>query len=181
MSARVFNPHIMSEMRRVLRGGGHLDLSESDVRSPRDNNSLERIKKCLFGPIDHNECKMYVQQEMESHRDKASEKWNFDFKTGKPRPLEEGCVYEWKVMKTNEPVPEAYALARLPYLSQHADNSTTVKVDPKDSQSCCPSSSSSVTSAKRTVKCNKQTVITGKFHYIQVLLSPIAVLCNCFI
>lgn len=163
-----------------MRGGGHLDLSESEARSPRDNGSLERIKKCLFGPIDHNECKLYVQQEMDSHREKASKKWNFDFKTGKPRPSEEGSVYEWKVLKVNETVPEAYALSRLPYLSQHADSSsssTTISTikSTQENYPSCPSSSSSIVTSTRTSKCNKQTVITGEF--ILIVLSLF--LCSC--
>ena len=169
MSARVFNPYIMSEMRRVMRGGGHLDLGESEIRSPRDNNSLERIKKCLFGPIDHNECKLYVQQEMEKHREKASKKWNFDFKTGKPMPSNEGNVYDWKILKENETVPQAYALTRLPYLSQHSDNCTVLKSSDLDDTQNNPCSSSSITSAKKTPKCNKQTVITGEYS-LQFLL-----------
>lgn len=159
MSARVFNPLVMSEMRRVMRGGSHLDFGESGRQSPPDNASVERVRKRLFEPIDHAESKKYVEKQLAAQQEEASKRWNFDFKRGKPRPSNDGTGYEWGPVTAEEVIPEAYALRRLPYLSKHTDINTEDKGDDVGSSS---SSSSTSTMAKKT--CNKQAMITSEYN-----------------
>lgn len=160
MSARVFNPLVMSEMRRVMRGGGHL---ESGRQSPLDNASIERVRKRLFEPIDHAETKKYVENQLASQQEEASKKWNFDFKRGKPRPSSDGSGYEWGTVTSSDVIPEAYALRRLPFLSQHAD--IQAKEDTPEEVESQSSASSSSSTTKKSVQCNKQAVITGELRF----------------
>lgn len=164
MSARVFNPLVMSEMRRVMRGGSHPDYTEGR-QSPPDNASIERVRKRLFEPMDHAESKKYVEKQLAAQQEEASKRWNFDFKRGKPRPSSDGS-YEWGPV--NEVIPEAYALRRLPFLSKHADiNTEDIKEDGNANTTTTQSSSSSSSSTSSSFKCNKQkqAMITSKYFF----------------
>lgn len=143
MSTRVFNPYVMSGQ----RGGGHFDFGGSE-RHP----SVERAKRKLFGPVDHAEAKLFAEKELEALQEKAAQKWNFDFKTGKPRPSADDTGYKWVKFSPNEQIPKAYDLQGCEYLHLHADISAR-----DDGERSSPASSSG------TIKqCNKQSVITGK-------------------
>nr|XP_027209556.1 uncharacterized protein LOC113803050 [Penaeus vannamei] len=57
------------------------------VRRPQ----ASRLRKNLFGPVDHSENLRFVREELEKIAKEDSERWNFDFKTEQPK---EGR-YEW--------------------------------------------------------------------------------------
>ncbi|KAL0273089.1 UNVERIFIED_CONTAM: hypothetical protein PYX00_005845 [Menopon gallinae] len=129
------------------RGGGHFDVGGSERHS-----STEGVKRKLFGPVNHEEAKLFVEKELEALQEKAAQKWSFDFKKGKPRPSPDDSGYKWVKFSPNEEIPKAYDLHGCEYLHSHADISGRDEADRS-----CPSSSSS------TIKqCNKQSVITGK-------------------
>ncbi|XP_042876147.1 uncharacterized protein LOC122255854 [Penaeus japonicus] len=65
-----------------------------------------KLRKNLFGPVDHDENLRFVHAELDKISREDSERWNFDFKTEQPK---EGR-YEWKAVGevatgTNQPSP----------------------------------------------------------------------------
>lgn len=73
MSARVFNPQIMSEMRRILRGS-----------SP--GAERERARRNLFGvgPGDHEENRRFLKETLAEQAERSSQEWEFDFLSEQP-------------------------------------------------------------------------------------------------
>ncbi|XP_066998886.2 uncharacterized protein dap [Anabrus simplex] len=112
MSARVFNPMVMSEMRRMLRGG--VSENGQHVLGP-DEADLARVRRNLFGNVDHEENGRFVESELAAQQKRDAELYEFDFVRGVPYPNSRRYVWE----KVDE-VPEPYALRRLPYLRDHA-------------------------------------------------------------
>lgn len=59
------------------------------------------VRRCLFGPVDHEVVRNDLRREMKSQTDSSSRKWNFDFE--KNTPLEGRFL--WSKMNTT---PEQY-------------------------------------------------------------------------
>ncbi|KAM4047744.1 uncharacterized protein ACNLHF_010833 isoform 1-T2 [Anomaloglossus baeobatrachus] len=59
------------------------------------NGGIEKVRRNLFGEVDHEELKKDLERNMSDDLEKAELKWNFDFKKGIPL---EG-QYEWVRVK----------------------------------------------------------------------------------
>ncbi|XP_075234662.1 cyclin-dependent kinase inhibitor dacapo [Lycorma delicatula] len=118
MSARVFNPMVMSEFQRMISRNNN----GTDTTGQIDGNAVARVRKNLFGPVDHEDNIAFVDRELAAANIRDSEKWGFDFIREKPvKSVASRYVWE-KVIPHRDSVPEPYALRRLPYLQKNADN-----------------------------------------------------------
>ncbi|XP_065083040.1 uncharacterized protein dap [Ochlerotatus camptorhynchus] len=84
MSAKVCNPMAMSELRTL-----------ATVRKPLSSSiSVARVKRDLFGPVDKQESKNFIDRELAAHTEALSKKWGFDFGAG--QPLKNHEKYQWE-------------------------------------------------------------------------------------
>ncbi|XP_065207191.1 uncharacterized protein LOC135836341 [Planococcus citri] len=62
------------------------------------NNSINRssVKRCLFGPVDHNEAMSFFEKEMAKMEKEKMNQYNFDFVQGKPLK----GAYQWQKVST---------------------------------------------------------------------------------
>jgi hypothetical protein len=167
MSARVFNPVVMSEMRRMLRGAGA--VPESGVQSPTavaavgtlhrpDGAAIVRVRRALFGPVDHEDTRRFVDQELASQQARDAERWGFDFVRERERNSGPGTKrYIWEKVTPEDKVPESYALRGMKYLSKCAIHGEVV----------------AATSAPATTS-TKQTRISGKLPPVQYMSASYA-------
>ncbi|KAJ9600773.1 hypothetical protein L9F63_001053, partial [Diploptera punctata] len=138
MSARVFNPVIMSEMRRMLRGtsgSGVMTCPENGTQSSIPFTTIDRpfnqdparVRRDLFGPVNHDEARRLVDTELAEQQARDSDRWGFDFARGLPRKSGPGTArYIWEKVTPKEKIPEPYALRRMEYLSRcTADDAPT--------------------------------------------------------
>ncbi|XP_055628218.1 cyclin-dependent kinase inhibitor 1B [Toxorhynchites rutilus septentrionalis] len=96
MSARVYNPMILSEISKLR--------SPALVRRPVSASSVSaaRVKRDLFGPVDKEDSKKFIERELAAHNDVLSKKWGFDFRAG--QPLQNHDQYQWeRVPPTSAP------------------------------------------------------------------------------
>ncbi len=68
-----------------------------------------KARRCLFGPVDHDEVRKTLRQEMERIDEQNNARWNFDFSTGTPL---KGKL-QWQKVDTSEDVPQAYDMPNL--------------------------------------------------------------------
>jgi len=130
----------MSEMQRMLRGAGGsggVVFPESVGQSPaafaslhRPNGSaVARVRKVLFGPVDHDDTRRFVDRELALQQERDSERWGFDFVRERERTSGPGTTrYIWQRVTSDENIPEPYALRGMNYLGKHAVSSDD---DPK--------------------------------------------------
>lgn len=107
MSARVLNPAMMTEMSRNLGGG----------RTVPSRAALARVRRDLFGPVDHAAARALAERELRVQSMLDAERWGFDFHLEIPRA---NSRYEWELVTPQDVVPEPYALRGMPYLRKHA-------------------------------------------------------------
>ncbi|XP_034171240.1 cyclin-dependent kinase inhibitor dacapo [Osmia lignaria lignaria] len=107
MSARVLNPVMMTEMSRNLGGG----------RSVPSRAALARVRRDLFGPVDHAAARALAERELRAQSILDAERWGFDFHLEIPKA---NSRYEWELVTSKDVVPEPYALRGMPYLRKHA-------------------------------------------------------------
>lgn len=95
MSARVCNPVVLSEIAKLR--------SPAMVRKPMSSSiSLARVKRDLFGPVDKQETKNFIDQQLAAQNNALSKKWGFDFSAGEP--LKHHDQYQWeRVPPTSAP------------------------------------------------------------------------------
>lgn len=97
MSARVCNPVALSEIAKLR--------SPAVVRRPTMSSSsisLARVKRDLFGPVDKQEAKNFIDRQLAAQTDALSKKWGFDFASG--QPLQNHDQYKWeRVPPTSAP------------------------------------------------------------------------------
>ncbi|XP_076676154.1 cyclin-dependent kinase inhibitor dacapo [Andrena cerasifolii] len=128
MSARVLNPVMMTEMSRNLGGG----------RTVPSRAALARVRRDLFGPVDHAAARALAERELRAQSILDAERWGFDFHLEIPRA---NSRYEWELVTPQDVVPEPYALRGMPYLRKHApgtprkarDSSPTTRLLRKES------------------------------------------------
>lgn len=134
MSARVFKPVVMSEMRRMLAGGsGGLACPEAGGQAPTavaasfgrlnapDGAAIARVRRDLFGPVDHEDSRRFVERELAAQEARDADRWGFDFVRGCPRKSGPGTGrYVWEKVTPQEKIPEPYALRHMQYLSRFA-------------------------------------------------------------
>ncbi|KAK9872176.1 hypothetical protein WA026_016229 [Henosepilachna vigintioctopunctata] len=102
----------------ILYSKPHNDLGNHDLFqiSPYNRN-LQKVKRQLFGPFDHEADKSFVRQELEKHCTFQSERWNFDFKN--ERPLNPNGLYDWRPAT---PIKNTKPLKRRPSEDVEFDN-----------------------------------------------------------
>lgn len=97
MSARVCNPVALSEITKLR--------SPAVVRRPTMSGSsisLARVTRNLFGPVDKEEAKNFIDRQLAAQSDALSKKWGFDFAAG--QPLQNHDQYKWeRVPPTSAP------------------------------------------------------------------------------
>ena len=65
------------------------------MAAPADPET-SRVKRALFGPVDHDENLRFVKRELQKNLAEQSKKYNFDFESGRPLKVE-GGRWEWEV------------------------------------------------------------------------------------
>ncbi|KAK0166967.1 hypothetical protein PV327_004428 [Microctonus hyperodae] len=114
MSARVMNPALMTEMGRNLvsgngnSGGGRIAPSRA---------ALARVRRDLFGPVDHAAARALAERELKAQSILDAERWGFDFHLEMPK---NNSRYDWEIVGPEEIIPEPYALRGMPYLRKHS-------------------------------------------------------------
>lgn len=97
MSAKVYNPMILSEI-STLR-------SPAIGRRPASATAritAARVKRDLFGPVDKEDSKKFIERELAAQNEVLSKKWGFDFRSGEP--LQNHEQYQWeRVPPTSAP------------------------------------------------------------------------------
>ena len=94
-------------------------------RSPLTEAETSRVRRALFGPVDHDENLRFVKQELERGQKEAEKRWNYDFVNDRPVNNPEQR-YVWESMRT-------CSRRHLPYISSInpssdvAERSGTVK------------------------------------------------------
>lgn len=105
------NPALMTEMSRNLGGGGVVG------RVAPSRAALARVRRDLFGPVDHTAAQALAERELKAQSVLDAERWGFDFHLEIPRT---NSRYDWEAVGPQEVVPEPYALRGMPYLRKHA-------------------------------------------------------------
>ena len=125
--------------------------SESCVLSkPSLVRRTSKARRCLFGPVDHEEVKKTLRQEMAKITEETNSRWNFDYTSG--TPLSGKFAWE-QVGEGEESVPAAYEMPNLSIkvLSAFASHLSLVQAQ-RNTQ---------VNSTRPALK-RKQSEITGK-------------------
>ncbi|XP_019885332.2 uncharacterized protein LOC105258586 [Camponotus floridanus] len=145
MSARVLNPVMMTEISRNLGGGG--GGGGGGGRAPPSRAALARVRRDLFGPVDHAAARALAERELRAQSLLDAERWGFEFKLGIPR---KNSRYEWEKVTERDVVPEPYALRGMPYLRKHAPG-TPRKVPRADDASTTASPTTVVATTTTTM------------------------------
>lgn len=98
---------MMTEMSRNLGGG----------RTVPSRAALARVRRDLFGPVDHAAARALAERELRAQSILDAERWGFDFHLEIPKA---NSRYEWELVTSQDVVPEPYALRGMPYLRKHA-------------------------------------------------------------
>lgn len=121
MSAKVYNPMILSEI-STLR-------SPAIGRRPAATARITaaRVKRDLFGPVDKEDSKKFIERELAAQNEVLSKKWGFDFRSGEP--LQNHEQYQWeRVPPTSAPscfVGGMVALTRAAHVIQPASSTAS--------------------------------------------------------
>uniref|UniRef100_A0A023EP05 Putative dacapo n=1 Tax=Aedes albopictus TaxID=7160 RepID=A0A023EP05_AEDAL len=123
MSARVCNPVSLTEIAKL----------RSPVvirRQMSAGSSLARVKRDLFGPVDKQESKKFIDRQLAAQSAALSQKWGFDFAAGKP--LLNHDQYKWeRVPPTSAPAcfVEMVTLTRTAHLVPQSSTSAEDLLD----------------------------------------------------
>lgn len=147
MSARVFNPLVMSEMRRML-GRSSSDGSGSTA-------AVARVRRDLFGPINREDAESFAQKELAMLHQRETEKWGFDFEREAPASVEHPR-FRWERVSPQENCPQSYANRRL-----LAQSESSQKRD-ASTNTVAASTDRPTTTTLRVKSARKQSQITGK-------------------
>jgi hypothetical protein len=170
----------MSEMRRMLRatgGSGSVALPESVGQAPAvvaalhrpDGAAVQRVRRVLFEPVDHEDARQFVRQELALQQKRDAERWEFDFLN--ERELSSGPGpkrYVWEKVKCQEKVPEPYALRGMQYISKCAalgdvTPPTAASTETTNTSTAPPTPAAATAASTETTNANtKQTSISGK-------------------
>ncbi|XP_043270798.1 uncharacterized protein [Venturia canescens] len=145
MSARVLNPVMMSEL-------GHRGGMVGSTRVAPSRVALARVRRDLFGPVDHSAARALAERELRAQSLLDAERWGFDFHLEIPR---KNSRYEWEPITDEDVIPEPYALRGMPYLRKNSpgtsrknEETTTGETLPQSSSSSSSSTSSSSSSTR---------------------------------
>lgn len=118
MSARVLNPAMMTEMSRNIGAVLVQAASSGNTAAGRvapSRAALARVRRDLFGPVDHAAAKALADRELKAQSILDAERWGFDFRLEVPKTAGHPR-YEWELITSQDVVPEPYALRGMPYL-----------------------------------------------------------------
>lgn len=120
----------------------------------------QKVRRSLFGPVDHDETRRMLEAELERHRINESRKWNFDF--DREIPLDAKGRYEWcPLTPTKEHCkrPEKrLAVVREDICHLYAQPTEEILRSKEESMSVSPV-------IEKLAACKTQTVITGMFIF----------------
>lgn len=97
MSARVFNPILVNELKHVRSP----TANDCKANLSRGFAALSPIKRDLFGPVDHEECRLFVEGELAREQNLNMNYWEFDFINDVPRPGRGRFLWQATFEKTN--------------------------------------------------------------------------------
>ncbi|KYN15429.1 PREDICTED: cyclin-dependent kinase inhibitor 1C [Trachymyrmex cornetzi] len=152
MSARVLNPAMMTEISRNLSSGG----GGSGGRAAPSRAALARVRRDLFGPVDHAAARALAERELRAQSQLDANRWGFNFQVG--APLQSNSRYEWEPLTEHDVVPEPYALRGMPFLRKHAPG-TPRKLRFDDALTTASTSASSMTTTVSTAAATSLTAI----------------------
>lgn len=120
MSARVFNPLVMSEMPRMFNPRIANSNNNSELATGRLNgDTVAKVRRCLFGSPNTEDVQDFVEKELAAMRKRDSERWNFDFVNERPLNNVNGR-YIWERIPPQKYIPKAL---RLEYINQNVEDS----------------------------------------------------------
>jgi hypothetical protein len=122
MSARVLNPAMMTEMSRnlgVMVGSSGIGVGVGVGRVAPSRAALARVRRELFGPVDHAAARALTERELRAQSMLDAERWGFDFRLEVPKSAG-SSRFEWELLTARDVVPEPYALRGMPYLRKHS-------------------------------------------------------------
>lgn len=128
MSARVFNPLVMSEMPRMFSpriGNSNNNSSESAAAATGrlSGDTVAKVRRCLFG-AQNEEVHDFVEKELAAMRKRDSERWNFDFVNERPLNNVNGR-YIWERIPPQKCISKAL---RLEYIGQDVEDARSDEV-----------------------------------------------------
>lgn len=135
MSARVCNPMVLSEISKLR--------TPAVVRRPAtaSNISAARVKRDLFGPVDKEDSKKFIERELAAQNEVLCKKWGFDFRTG--QPITDNDQYQWeRVPPTSAPacftgmVTLTRAAHVVPQMSTSLEDMLDQKVEREHRKNC---------------------------------------------
>lgn len=92
MSAKVYNPMILTLRSPAI---GRRPAATARI-------TAARVKRDLFGPVDKEDSKKFIERELAAQNEVLSKKWGFDFRSGEP--LQNHEQYQWeRVPPTSAP------------------------------------------------------------------------------
>jgi len=145
--------------------------SVGTLRRP-DGAAVARVRRVLFGPIDHEDTRRFVDRELASQQERDADRWGFDFVLEKERSSGPGTKrYVWQKVTPREKIPEPYALRGMEYLSKctvRGDAITSVEtVTATSTVQEVASAAPAAAETTETVTTNtKQSSITGKPSFV---------------
>ncbi|XP_011493908.1 PREDICTED: cyclin-dependent kinase inhibitor 1C-like [Ceratosolen solmsi marchali] len=123
MSARVLNPAMMTEMSRnlgvMVGSSGGVGVGVGVGRVTPSRAALARVRRELFGPVDHAAARALTERELRAQSMLDAERWGFDFRLEVPKSTG-SSRFEWELVTAQDVVPEPYALRGMPYLRKHS-------------------------------------------------------------
>lgn len=102
MSARVFKPISLTESLGKL----HRPEPASRIRNP----GITRVRRSLFGPINHADTQRFLEEELAKESRNSADKWQFNFAVGKPLEAAKEVRFVWEPVNeiTFAPVKDAF-------------------------------------------------------------------------
>ncbi|XP_059608805.1 cyclin-dependent kinase inhibitor 1 [Phlebotomus argentipes] len=100
MNVRVLTPSVIKPLSKLHSPMGR-QLPKKSV--------LDRIKKDLFGPVNQEDAKIFIQRELTKSQREATKRWGFDFSRGEP--VQDHGQFVWKRVPPAV-MPQMYTLSR---------------------------------------------------------------------
>uniref|UniRef100_U5EPM7 Putative dacapo n=1 Tax=Corethrella appendiculata TaxID=1370023 RepID=U5EPM7_9DIPT len=103
MSASVFVPTRLNEFDK-LRSPLPIQRHQPSARS------IAKVKRDLFGPVDREDSKRFLDREFAKQREKSCKKWGFDFELGVPVKGHDKYAWEFVSMTKTSSITETPSL-----------------------------------------------------------------------
>ena len=82
---------------------GKLCCSEERPFRRPSTREVAKVTRCLFGPVDHDEARRFLEENMKSMSSKHRSDWSFDFERECPTSPTTDDRYVWE--RVGEPIP----------------------------------------------------------------------------